>query len=37
MIFDPSGLGVSIVYTSNSPKIKEAVDSGKTIIVRSDL
>ena len=37
MIFDPSGLGVSIVYALPiAQKIKEAVDSGKTIIVRSD-
>ena len=37
MIFDPSGLGVSIVYALPiARKIKEAVDSGKEIIVRSD-
>ena len=37
MIFDPSGLVVSIVYALPiAQKIKEAVDSGKTIIVRSD-
>ena len=37
MIFDPSGLGVSIVYALPiAKKIKEAVDSGKEVIVRSD-
>ena len=37
MIFDPSGLGVSIVYALPiAKKIKEAVDSGKEIVIRSD-
>ena len=37
MIFDPSGLGVSIVYALPiAKKMKEAVDAGKEIVVRSD-
>ena len=37
MIFDPSGLGVSIVYALPiAQKIKEAVDAGKEVVVRSD-
>ena len=37
MIFDPSGLGVSIVYALPiAMKMKEAVDAGKEIVVRSD-
>ena len=37
MIFDPSGLGVSIVYALPiAQKIKEAVDAGKEVIVRTD-
>ena len=37
MIFDPSGLGVSIVYALPiAQKIKEAVDAGKEVIIRTD-
>ncbi len=37
MIFDPSGLGVSIVYALPiAKKMKEAVDAGKEIVVRSN-
>ena len=37
MIFDTAGLGVSIVYALPiAKKIKEAVDAGKEIIVRTD-
>ena len=37
MIFDPSGLGVSIVYALPiAEKMKEAVDAGKEIVVRSN-
>ena len=37
MIFEPSGLGVSIVYALPiAKKMKEAVDAGKEIVVRSD-
>ena len=37
MIFDPSGLGVSIVYALPiAKKMKEAVDAGKEIIIRTD-
>ena len=37
MIFDPSGLGVSIVYALPiAQKIKEAVDAGKEVVIRSD-
>ena len=37
MIFDPSGLGVSIVYALPiAKKIKEAVDAGKEVIIRTD-
>ena len=37
MIFDTAGLGVSIVYALPiARKIKEAVDAGKEIIVRTD-
>ena len=37
MIFDPSGLGVSIVYALPiAKKMKEAIDAGKEIVVRSD-
>ena len=37
MIFDTAGLGVSIVYALPiAQKIKEAVDAGKEIIVRTD-
>ena len=37
MIFDPSGLGVSIVYALPiAEKIKEAVDAGKEVIIRTD-
>ena len=37
MIFDPSGLRVSIVYALPiAQKIKEAVDAGKEVVVRSD-
>ena len=37
MIFDPSGLGVSIVYALPiAQKIKEAVDAGKEVVVRTD-
>lgn len=37
MIFDPSGLGVSIVYALPiAKKIKEAVDAGKEVVIRSD-
>ena len=37
MIFDPSGLGVSIVYALPiAQKIKEAVDAGKEVIIRTE-
>ena len=37
MIFDPSGLGIQIPYVlAIAEKIKEAVDAGKEIVVRSD-
>jgi len=37
MIFDTAGLGVSIVYALPiAKKIKEAVDAGKEIIIRTD-
>ncbi len=37
MIFDTAGLGVSIVYALPiAQKIKEAVDAGKEIIIRTD-
>ena len=37
MIFDPTGLGVSIVYALPiAKKIKEAVDAGKEVIIRTD-
>jgi len=37
MIFDPSGLGIQIPYVlAIAEKIKEAVDAGKEIVVRSN-